>query len=173
MAVRAAQEKQARTVPEVAQYALIEMLFFAYRDFIAEPDKILSKYGFGRAHHRVVHFVNRRPGLTVAELLDILGITKQSLNRVLKELINGGFIEQRTGINDRRQRLMFCTQDGRALAIELVRRQSRRINAALADLDSKERDAVMRYLDGLVDADRRERVRAFIGNAALTLAQEP
>ena len=76
---------------------LIELLFFAYRDFISDPDAILAKSNFGRAHHRVLHFVDRNPGLTVADLLDILKITKQSLARVLKELVDSGFIEQRTG----------------------------------------------------------------------------
>ena len=77
---------------------LIELLFFAYRDFISDPDAILAKSNFGRAHHRVLHFVDRNPGLTVADLLDILKITKQSLARVLKELVDSGFIEQRTGL---------------------------------------------------------------------------
>src|ERR687898_1378826 len=84
---------------------LIELLFFAYRDFISDPDAILAKSNFGRAHHRVLHFVDRNPGLTIAELLDILRITKQSLNRVLKELLDKDFIESRMGPSDRRQRL--------------------------------------------------------------------
>ncbi|MBA3518100.1 MAG: MarR family transcriptional regulator, partial [Rhizobiales bacterium] len=88
---------------------LIELLFFAYRDFISDPDAILARSGFGRAHHRVLHFVDRNPGLTVADLLDILKITKQSLARVLKELVDSGFVEQRTGREDRRQRLLFAT----------------------------------------------------------------
>ena len=97
---------------------LIELLFFAYRDFISDPDAILAKSDFGRAHHRVLHFVNRNPGLTVADLLDILKITKQSLARVLKELVDSGFIEQRTGPQDRRQRLLFATAAGQALSRE-------------------------------------------------------
>ena len=83
----------------------IELLFFAYRDFTAEPDAILTRYGFGRAHHRVVHFVGRRPHITVGELLTILKITKQSLNRVLGQLVRQGFIVQHHGSQDRRQRL--------------------------------------------------------------------
>src|ERR671932_2321357 len=90
-------------------YDLIELFFFAYRDFVGDPDRILADFGFGRAHHRVMHFVDRQPGLTIAELLDILRITKQSLNRVLKELIEKGFVEQRPGTSDRRQRLLFTT----------------------------------------------------------------
>ena len=87
-------------------YDLIELFFFAYRDFVSDPDRILETYSFGRAHHRVLHFVNRRPGLTIAALLDILKITKQSLNRVLKELIEQGYIDSRAGESDRRQRLL-------------------------------------------------------------------
>jgi hypothetical protein len=94
----------AATEPDAEpHFDVIELLFFAYRDFVSDPDRILTDYGFGRAHHRVLHFVNRQPGLTIAELLDILRITKQSLNRVLKELVEKGFIEQRPGVQDRRQ----------------------------------------------------------------------
>ncbi len=100
---------------------LIELLFFAYRDFVGDPDRILAQYGFGRAHHRVLHFVDRYPGLTIAELLEILRITKQSLNRVLKDLIGQDYIIQKTGTSDRRQRLLFCTSAGRALADDLIR----------------------------------------------------
>jgi len=117
----------------VASDDLIELLFFAYRDFVGDPDRILAEYGFGRAHHRVLHFVDRYPGLTIAELLDILRITKQSLNRVLKDLIEQGYVEQKTGINDRRQRLLFCTGRGRRLACDLSGVQTRRIARALAD----------------------------------------
>jgi len=101
-------------------FEVIELLFFAYRDFISDPDTILSEYGFGRAHHRVLHFVNRNPGMTVTELLDLLKITKQSLGRVLKQLVDTGFIEQRTGPLDRRQRLLSVTPAGHALAMRLA-----------------------------------------------------
>ena len=134
---------------------LIELLFFAYRDFISDPDAILERYGFGRAHHRVLHFVDRNPGLTVADLLDILKITKQSLGRVLKQLVNGGLIEQRTGPADRRQRLLFPTGDGAALAARLSEPQSRRIGAALAELRPEGRELVARFLFGMVDAPER------------------
>src|SRR5258705_13558054 len=93
----------------------IELLFFAYRDFTAEPDAILEQYGFGRAHHRVVHFVGRHPQMTVGELLVILRITKQSLNRVLGQLVRQGFIVQHRGSQDRRQRLLELTESGREL----------------------------------------------------------
>ena len=88
---------------------IIELLFFAYRDFVGDPDEVLSKLGFGRAHHRVLHFVNRNPGMKVADLLDILNITKQSLGRVLKQMVDQGFVQQKEGAQDRRQRLLFVT----------------------------------------------------------------
>src|SRR5712671_2660578 len=100
-------------------FDLIELLFFAYRDFVADADEVLAKFGFGRAHHRVLHFVNRNPGMKVAELLEILRITKQSLGRVLKQLIDEGYVEQKEGANDRRQRLLFVTAKGEALALRL------------------------------------------------------
>src|SRR6516165_6068610 len=104
-----------RIVPEEELRQGIELLFYAYRDFTAEPDAILEEYGFGRAHHRVVHFVGRHPNMTVSELLGILRITKQSLNRVLGQLVRQGFIVQRHGARDRRQRLLELTDKGREL----------------------------------------------------------
>ena len=87
------------------RWDIIELLFFAYRDFVGDADHELEVFGFGRAHHRVMHFVYRYPGLKVADLLDVLRITKQSLGRVLKQLLDEDYIVQRTGNNDRRQRL--------------------------------------------------------------------
>lgn len=94
---------------------LIEHLFFAYRDFTGDPDTILAQFGFGRAHHRVLHFIDRKPGLTVAELLDLLKITKQSLARVLKQLVDGGYVCQKPGPVDRRQRELYLTESGQTL----------------------------------------------------------
>lgn len=131
---------------------LIELLFFAYRDFISDPDAILAKSNFGRAHHRVLHFVDRNPGLTVADLLDILKITKQSLARVLKELVDSGFIEQRTGEEDRRQRLLFATAAGQALSASLSAPQERRIKIALAALGPEGRINVTAFLFGMINA---------------------
>ncbi len=108
----------------------IELLFFAYRDFTAEPDAILAQYGFGRAHHRVVHFVGRRPQMTVGDLLVILRITKQSLNRVLGQLVRQGFIVQHHGAQDRRQRLLELTEKGRELERQLSAPQRARVAAA-------------------------------------------
>src|SRR5213080_4040984 len=113
---------------------IIELLFFAYRDFIVDPDVVLAKLGVGRAHHRVLHFVNRNPGMKVAELLDILKITKQSLGRVLKQLVDEGYVLQKAGAHDRRQRLLSVTAKGETLAMKLAGLQSARIARALADL---------------------------------------
>ena len=141
----------------------IELLFFAYRDFVSDPDEVLIGYGFGRAHHRVVHFVNRHPGIRVADLLDILKITKQSLGRVLKQLIDTGFIEQITGPRDRRQRLLYPTLAGRELALRLLAPQERRLGAALDDLSPAERATAERFLRSVIDAGEREKVARLIG----------
>ncbi len=141
---------------------LIELLFFAYRDFISDPDAILAKFNFGRAHHRVLHFVDRNPGLTVADLLDILKITKQSLARVLKELIDSGFIEQRTGLEDRRQRLLFATPAGQALSATLSAPQERRIKAALAALGPEARATVTAFLFGMINAQERAKAARLV-----------
>ena len=128
---------------------IIEYLFFAYRDFVGEPDTILADLGFGRAHHRVLHFVHRNPGMTVAVLLDILQITKQSLARVLKHLIETGYITQETGPDDRRQRLLFATDKGAALAEQLIAIQSSRIEGALQALPAQGRSDVRTFLRAL------------------------
>src|SRR6185437_8508303 len=114
--------------PAETRWDIIELLFFAYRDFVGDPDDVLAEFGFGRAHHRVMHFVHRYPGLKVADLLDVLRITKQSLGRVLKQLLDEGYIVQRTGNNDRRQRLLFATAKGEALVARLAGLQTTRIN---------------------------------------------
>lgn len=115
---------------EAEAVALVELLFFAYRDFVADPDHILEGLGFGRAHHRVIHFVGRDPGLTVAQLLDILQITKQSLARVLKDLIDKNYVFQREGAVDRRQRLLHLTAEGEALRQKLIAPQIARFKNA-------------------------------------------
>jgi DNA-binding MarR family transcriptional regulator len=142
---------------------LIELMFFAYRDFIADPDAILAKSDFGRAHHRVLHFVERNPGLRVADLLDILKITKQSLARVLKELVDSGFIEQRTGREDRRQRLLYATAAGRTLSAGLTAPQEARIKAALATLGPRGRETVSQFLYGMINAPERLRAAQLVG----------
>lgn len=146
------------TTEEAPAYDLIELFFFAYRDFVSEPDRILDRYGFGRAHHRVLHFVARNPGLTIAELLEILKITKQSLNRVLKELIEKDFVESRPGTVDRRQRLLFTTRAGAELGLELARLQSARVRRALADATPQARAAISAYLLGMIEPNERAEV---------------
>ena len=143
---------------ESIDFKLIELLFFAYRDFTSDPDAILARYGFGRAHHRVLHFVNRRPGLTVAELLEVLRITKQSLARVLKQLIDTGYIVQVQGPRDRRQRELYVTEKGHALALALALPQSRRIDAALREAGVTDRGVLERFLKAMVDPELREQL---------------
>jgi len=144
---------------------LIELLFFAYRDFTSEPDGILKDYGFGRAHHRVVHFVGRNPGIRVAELLSILAITKQSLGRVLRELIETGYVVQREGPSDRRQRLLYLTEAGNRLHQRLMAPQIRRVRAALERAGAREDDEYRAVLVGLVDeANRAEVARLIAGH---------
>lgn len=130
---------------------LIELMFFAYRDFVGEPDRLLARHGFGRAHHRVLHFINRHPGLTVAELLDILQITKQSLARVLKDLIAVHFVLQKAGTEDRRQRLLFLTPQGMALAEALAGMQGKRMARALEHVGPDHRAIIAQFLAGLID----------------------
>ncbi|WP_173931976.1 MarR family transcriptional regulator [Chelativorans sp. Marseille-P2723] len=140
---------------EDIDFTLIELLFFAYRDFTSDPDAILPQYGFGRAHHRVLHFVNRRPGLTVAELLEVLRITKQSLARVLKQLIDTGYIIQVQGARDRRQRELYVTKKGHALALALALPQSRRIRKALEEAGIENRAGLERFLRAMVNPELR------------------
>ena len=144
---------------------IIELLFFAYRDFVADADHLLEAYGFGRAHHRVLHFVDRNPGLTVAELLDILKITKQSLGRVLKQLIDQGYVVQKEGANDRRQRLLYVTPKGETLAMKLAGLQTVRIARALSELGPNAHDATCRLLTAMINADQRDSVLRFIARA--------
>jgi len=144
---------------------IIELLFFAYRDFVSDPDEVLARFGFGRAHHRVLHFVNRNPGMKVAELLDILKITKQSLGRVLKQLIDQGYVVQKEGANDRRQRLLYVTPRGEGLAMKLVGLQTDRIARALAELGPNAYDAACRFLVAMIDVDHHDSVLRFIARA--------
>lgn len=141
---------------------LIELLFFAYRDFVSDPDAILARSDFGRAHHRVLHFVDRNPGLTVADLLDILKITKQSLARVLKELVDSGLIEQRTGELDRRQRLLYPTTAGQELSASLSEPQERRIKAALRTLAPGARDTITSFLFAMIDPQERDKAARLV-----------
>lgn len=136
---------------------MVELLFFAYRDFTGEPDAILGDLGFGRAHHRVLHFVNRNPGLRVADLLEILRITKQSLSRVLKHLVDDGYVAQERPESDRRERRLHLTVKGAELADRLLAMQTQRISEALGDMSPETREAAQRFLLAIVgDEDRAE-----------------
>lgn len=137
---------------------IIELLFYAYRDFVGDADDVLKEFGFGRAHHRVIHFVHRYPGLKVADLLDVLRITKQSLGRVLKQLIDEDYIVQRAGESDKRQRLLFATAKGEALVAKLAGLQTDRIMAALEGLDASGADTVRRFLRAMIDRDDPDKV---------------
>jgi len=160
-------DTRARADAEAApMFDMIELFYFAYRDFVGDADRLLEAYGFGRAHHRVLHFVARHPGLTIAELLDILAITKQSLNRVLKELIAQDFIEPRAGAEDRRQRRLFATRKGDDLALRLARAQTRRFAAAMRALGGDARSEASAFLLEMIDREARERVLALIAAAS-------
>src|SRR5436853_2814671 len=161
-------ERSARTSDIAARadepiWDIIELLFFAYRDFVGDPDHVLEKFGFGRAHHRVLHFINRNPGIKVADLLVILKITKQSLGRVLKQLVDEGYVAQREGANDRRQRLLFATPKGEAVALKLAGLQTTRIAGALAELGPGAREAAWRFLAAMIESSEREAVLRLIG----------
>jgi DNA-binding MarR family transcriptional regulator len=136
----------------------IELLFFAYRDFTAEPDAILAQHDFGRAHHRVIHFVGRHPQMTVGELLRILRITKQSLSRVLGQLVRQGFIIQRPGVRDRRQRLLDLTSKGRELERQLSEPQRVRVANAYRQVGARAVEGFRKVLIGII-ADEHDRRR--------------
>jgi DNA-binding MarR family transcriptional regulator len=158
--VRAAERARAEPI-----WDIIELLFFAYRDFTGDADEVLVKLNFGRAHHRVLHFVNRQPGLKVAELLDILKITKQSLGRVLRQLIEHGYVIQKEGANDRRQRLLYVTPRGEALAMKLAGLQTERIARALTRLGPNAHATACRFLAAMINPDTHDYVLRFIAEA--------
>jgi len=140
----------------------IELLFYAYRDFTSDPDSILADYGFGRAHHRVLHFIGRNPEIPVADLLGILRITKQSLSRVLSTLIDQGYVDQRQGQRDRRQRLLRLTEKGAALERQLSAVQQARVARAYREAGAEAVAGYRKVLQGLIDEDERERILAAI-----------
>lgn len=133
----------------------IELLFYAYRDFTAEPDQMLEKLGFGRAHHRVVYFVGRYPGITVGELLGILRITKQSLSRVLSELLRKDYVAAQPGTTDRRQRRLSLTTSGIALERQLTENQRSRVAAAYRAAGATAVDGFKRVMLGLINESDR------------------
>ncbi len=153
------------------RWDIIELLFFAYRDFVGDADHVLETFGFGRAHHRVVYFVSRYPGLKVADLLGVLRITKQSLGRVLKQLLDEGYIVQKEGDADRRQRLLYATAKGETLVRRLVTLQTARIDAALAGFSPAESAAVRRFLRAMIDRDNPDKVLKQLLGLAPDVAQ--
>lgn len=149
-----------------------EMMYFAYRAFTADPDEILTARGFGRAHHRVLHFIGARRSLTVGDLMDILGITKQSLNRVLRALIEKGLVEQRRGEKDQRQRLLSLTSEGVALERQLTETQRERLKRAFLDAGVEAVQGFREVLERMLDAEDRPRLMRFVAGDAETEPQD-
>lgn len=141
----------------------IELLFFAYRDFTGDPDAVLARRGFGRAHHRAIHFIKRRPGITVAGLLDILQVTKQSLNRVLRQLITEGLVESAIGQQDRRERNLSLTEAGNALEHELSELQRARVRRAYMAAGPEAVEGFRQVMEQLINEDDREQVLNLVG----------
>ncbi len=133
----------------------IEAMFFAYRGFTADPDRILADLAYGRAHHRAVHFINRAPGTTVNNLLNILGVTKQSLNRVLRTLIADGLVESRVGQTDKRERHLFLTDAGHALEQKLSDAQRARMRTAFREAGPDAVGGFRRVLEAMMDPEMR------------------
>ncbi|HVX36213.1 MAG TPA: MarR family transcriptional regulator [Hyphomicrobium sp.] len=140
----------------------VELFYFAYRDFTRDPDTMLEQYGFGRAHHRVLHFIHRNPGLKVAELLDILKITKQSLARVLKQLVDEGFVIQRAGSEDRRERRLYLSAKGVRLTDKLTQIQVKRVAEALATLGPGADQLARNFLFAMITEKDRPQVEILI-----------
>jgi DNA-binding MarR family transcriptional regulator len=166
-----AHARKRAALPEAKLLEFAELLFFAYRDFTGDPDAILKHFGFGRAHHRVLHFVNRHSGLRVADLLDILTITKQSLSRVLKQLIDKGYIVQQAGSADRRERLLFPTDKGRALAERLAAPQNIRLAQALKAAGPGAEATVRRFLEAMINAEERPKVSSIMAASPVPLKE--
>lgn len=133
----------------------IEAMFFAYRGFTADPDRILDLHGYGRAHHRAVHFINRAPGATVNALLDVLGVTKQSLNRVLRTLIEDELVESRVGQKDKRERHLFLTAKGKSLEAELSEAQRARMRTAFSKAGPEAVAGFREVLEAMMDTDQQ------------------
>lgn len=169
-------EKSARAVHEPAEQLLfltdeqlrqgIELLFFAYRDFTSDPDAVLARRGYGRAHHRAIHFIKRHPGITVAGLMAILRITKQSLNRVLRQLVRDGLVISSVGTSDRRQRHLRLSPAGDELERQLSAPQRERLRRAYREAGPEAVAGFRAVLARIVDETERERVLAFVESRA-------
>jgi DNA-binding MarR family transcriptional regulator len=138
----------------------VEAMFFAYRGFTADPDRILAEKDYGRAHHRALHFIHRSTGTTVSNLLSILGVTKQSLNRVLRTLIEDGLVESRVGREDKRERHLYLTDAGRALEKELSDAQRERMRAAYRAAGPQAVAGFRQVLEAMMDQDLRRHFEA-------------
>jgi len=141
----------------------IELLFFAYRDFTGDPDAVLALRGYGRAHHRAIHFIKRRPGITIAGLLEILGVTKQSLNRVLRQLIEDGLVTSATGTRDRRQRLLRLTPVGDELERQLSEPQRARLRRAYNEAGPEAVAGFRAVLERMINEKGRDAVLSLVG----------
>lgn len=139
----------------------IEAMFFAYRGFTQDPDRLLEQYGYGRAHHRALHFINRSPGTTVNNLLSILGVTKQSLNRVLRALVEDGLVESRVGTLDKRERNLFLSDKGKTLEAALSEAQQARMRAAYREAGHEAVAGFRRVLEAMMDPDQKAHFDAF------------
>ncbi len=133
----------------------IEAMFFAYRGFTADPDRILANYSYGRAHHRAIHFIHRSPGTTVNNLLSILGVTKQSLNRVLRTLIEDGLVDSRTGRSDKRERNLYLTERGEELERELSDAQRARMRSAYSQAGPEAVAGFRKVLEAMMEPNLR------------------
>jgi len=138
----------------------IEAMFFAYQGFTADPDRILATMAYGRAHHRAMHFIARIPGTTVTNLLAILEVTKQSLNRVLRTLIEDGLVESRVGNADKRERHLYLTEAGAALERKLSDAQRSRMRAAYRAAGPQSVAGFRRVLEAMMDPEMRRRYHA-------------
>jgi DNA-binding MarR family transcriptional regulator len=156
----ASERPQDAELKDISQF--LELFYFAYRDFTGEPDAILAQYGFGRAHHRALHFVHRNPGLKVAELLEILRITKQSLARVLKQLVDEGFIIQRAGDEDRRERRLYVSAKGARLTDKLTQIQVKRLYAALIKAGAGSEGITRKFLFAMIAERDQAQVEGLI-----------
>lgn len=133
----------------------IEAMYFAYKGFTADPDRILAKHGYGRAHHRALHFIHRSPGTTVNNLLSILGVTKQSLNRVLRTLVDDGLVEARVGKRDKRERNLYLSSKGETLEQELSEVQRERMRAAYREAGPDAVRGFRTVLESMMDPQMR------------------
>ena len=164
--VNVAMQKGETSLSAAEAADLVEMLFFAYRDFVADADHMLEPLGFGRAHHRVLHFVGRNPGMTVAQLLDILRITKQSLSRVLKELLEKNYVLQKAGPEDRRQRLLYLSGEGDVLWRTLMAPQIARFQNAARSMAETDGSLYRELFLELINVENRDSVQAWIARAS-------